>query len=146
MYQETREVVTIDEWTDRIYQCTPQEIMITNVVSGRKMKVQKYNLSDTGWQLIIRFNRWYEDCFLIERSLSLSRFVVIWNPWDKAKEMLDFGSDEYPNMICVESGQVSQPIVLRPGTMFEASQVLQVRTRQLVAIQFSQCRLHFADR
>lgn len=48
MYQETREVVTIDEWTDRIYQGTPQEIMITNVVSGRKMKIQKYNLSDTG--------------------------------------------------------------------------------------------------
>ena len=49
MYQENREVVTIDEWTDRIYQNTPQEIVVTNVVSGRKMKIQKYNLSDTGW-------------------------------------------------------------------------------------------------
>lgn len=98
MYQETREVVTIDEWTDRIYQGTPQEIMITNVVSGRKMKIQKYNLSDT----------------------------VIWNPWEKAKEMVDFGNDEFPNMLCVESGQVSHPIILRPGTTFEASQVLQV--------------------
>lgn len=48
MYHENREVVTIDEWTDRIYQNTPQEIMITNVVSGRKMKILKYNLSDTG--------------------------------------------------------------------------------------------------
>lgn len=48
LYQENREVVTIDEWTDRIYQNTPQEIMVTNVVSGRKMKIQKYNLSDTG--------------------------------------------------------------------------------------------------
>ncbi|XP_065207431.1 uncharacterized protein LOC135836488 [Planococcus citri] len=98
MYHENREVVTIDEWTDRIYQNTPQEIMITNVVSGRKMKILKYNLSDT----------------------------VIWNPWEKAKDIGDFGDDEFPNMICVESGQVSRPIILRPGTTFEASQVLQV--------------------
>lgn len=48
MYQEIRNVVTIDEWTDRIYQCTPQELMITNVVSGRKMRIFKYNLPDTG--------------------------------------------------------------------------------------------------
>lgn len=48
MYHENREVVTIDEWTDRIYQNTPQELVIANVVSGRKMKIQKYNLSDTG--------------------------------------------------------------------------------------------------
>ena len=40
--------------------------------------------------------------------------------------MADFGNDEYPNMLCVESGQVSHPIILRPGTTFEASQVLQV--------------------
>lgn len=48
MYQEIRNVVTIEEWTDRIYQCTPQELMITNVVSGRKMRIFKYNLPDTG--------------------------------------------------------------------------------------------------
>lgn len=63
MYQETRDVVTVNEWTDRIYQCTPQEIMITNVVSGRKMKIQKYNLSDTGiiLKLLFRFASciWY---------------------------------------------------------------------------------------
>lgn len=52
--------------------------------------------------------------------------TVIWNPWEKAKDMADFGNDEFPNMLCVESGQVSHPIILRPGTTFEASQVLQV--------------------
>jgi glucose-6-phosphate 1-epimerase len=29
-------------------------------------------------------------------------------------------------MICVESGHVSTPVVLMPGTAFEASQILQV--------------------
>lgn len=41
-------MVTVNEWTDRIYQHTPQEHIITNVVSGRKMKLQKYNFPDTG--------------------------------------------------------------------------------------------------
>lgn len=67
--------------------------------SGRKMRIQKYNFPDT----------------------------VIWNPWfDKAKEIPDFGDDEHPNMICVESGHVSAPVTLMPGTAFEASQILQV--------------------
>lgn len=51
MYQETRESVTVGEWTDRIYQNTPQEHIITNVVSNRKMRIQKYNLPDTGMKL-----------------------------------------------------------------------------------------------
>lgn len=48
IYQEGRDVVTVNEWTDRIYQHTPQEHIITNVVSGRKMRLQKYNFPDTG--------------------------------------------------------------------------------------------------
>ena len=48
LYQEHRDVVTVNEWTDRIYQNTPLEHIITNVVSGRKMRMQKYNLVDTG--------------------------------------------------------------------------------------------------
>ncbi|KAJ8735816.1 hypothetical protein PYW07_007436 [Mythimna separata] len=99
VYQEGREVVTISEWTDRIYQNTMQEHIITNVVSGRKMRIQKYNFPDT----------------------------VIWNPWSEyAKEIPDFGDDEFPNMVCVEAGRVATPIVLLPGTAFEASQILQV--------------------
>lgn len=99
IYQEGRESVTIGEWTDRIYQDTPQEHIITNVVSGRKMRVQKYNFPDT----------------------------VVWNPWsDQSKEYADLDDEEYPNMICVESGHVSSPVFLLPGTAFEASQILQV--------------------
>lgn len=48
MYQEPREMVTVNHWTDRIYQNTQQEHVISNVVSGRKMKMIKYNMPDTG--------------------------------------------------------------------------------------------------
>lgn len=48
VYQEGRDAVTVNEWTDRVYQHTPQEHIITNVVSGRKMRLQKYNFPDTG--------------------------------------------------------------------------------------------------
>lgn len=59
--------------------------------------------------------------------ITLIVIVVIWNPWlDKARETPDFGDDEYPNMVCVESGHVSSPVLLLPGTAFEASQILQV--------------------
>lgn len=52
---------------------------------------------------------------------------VIWNPWsDQARDMGDLGDDEYPNMLCVEAGHVSTPVILLPGTAFEASQILQV--------------------
>ena len=67
---------------------------------------------------------------------------MVWNPWDsKAKEMEDFGDDEvypeifynchtfllqFPNMICVNAGQVSTPVTLLAGQAFEASLILQV--------------------
>lgn len=98
LFREGREAVAVAEFTDRIYQNTCQEHVVTNVVSGRKMRLQKYNFPDT----------------------------VIWNPWDTVREMKDFGDDEFPNMICVEAGHVTSPVLLHPGTTFEASQILQV--------------------
>lgn len=48
--------------------------------------------------------------------------AVIWNPWlDKARETPDFGDDEYPNMVCVEAGHVSSPVLLLPGNVNDFS-------------------------
>ncbi|MBA3847383.1 MAG: D-hexose-6-phosphate mutarotase [Planctomycetes bacterium] len=34
--------------------------------------------------------------------------TVVWNPWiDKAKRMADFGDDEWPGMLCVETANVA---------------------------------------
>ncbi|MGB0766412.1 MAG: D-hexose-6-phosphate mutarotase [Phycisphaeraceae bacterium] len=51
----------------------------------------------------------------IEKTNSQS--TVVWNPWDrKAKAMGDFGDDEWPGMLCVESGNIEpNAIALEPG-------------------------------
>lgn len=92
-------MVAVNEWTDRVYQHTPQEHIVTNVVSGRKMRIHKFNMPDS----------------------------VVWNPWlDKARELGDFGDDEFPNMLSVATGHVSTPVILLPGSVFESSAILQV--------------------
>lgn len=69
----------------------------------------------------------YSKYFQSKKLLNKYIFLVIWNPWvDQAREIGDFGDDEYPNMLCVEAGHVSAPVILLPGAAFEASQVLQV--------------------
>lgn len=46
-----------------------------------------------------------------------SRATVVWNPWvAKARAMPDFGDDEWPEMICVETGNVNaHAVTLPPG-------------------------------
>ena len=46
-----------------------------------------------------------------------SRSTVVWNPWiAKSIRMPDFGDLEYPNMVCVESGNIGpNAITLKPG-------------------------------
>lgn len=43
--------------------------------------------------------------------------TVVWNPWiAKAKAMADFGDDEWPNMLCVETCNVGpHAVTLAPG-------------------------------
>ncbi len=47
-----------------------------------------------------------------------SNSTVVWNPWiDKAHRMTDFGDDEYPEMVCVETGNVGRDaVILAPGS------------------------------
>jgi hypothetical protein len=67
------------------------------------------------------------DSIITSLTIKFLFVPVVWNPWvEKAKEISDFGDDEFPNMVCVESGHVSSPVILLPGTAFEASQILQV--------------------
>ncbi|XP_076369947.1 uncharacterized protein LOC143256507 [Tachypleus tridentatus] len=96
---EDREVVTVSQFTDRVYQNTPNEHSIRFVAGNRTVKMRKQNFPDT----------------------------VIWNPWkEKAKAMSDFGDEEYLNMICVEAGYVSDRVKLGSTQTFHASQVLEL--------------------
>jgi glucose-6-phosphate 1-epimerase len=70
------EPITITGETDRVYLNTQSACVVNDPVWGRKLTVEKEN----------------------------SNATVVWNPWiAKAKAMSDFGDDEWPNMLCVET-------------------------------------------
>jgi glucose-6-phosphate 1-epimerase len=52
---------------------------------------------------------------LVRKNGSAS--TVLWNPWiEKAKQLSDFGDEEYQRMVCVESGNVGKNwVTLKPG-------------------------------
>ncbi len=87
--------------TDRVYLDTQSTCTVHDPALGRQIRIAK-----TG-----------------------SRSTVIWNPWiNKAKAMADFGDDEWPGMVCVETCNVADDAVsLAPGathTMEAAISVL----------------------
>ncbi|KAG8659067.1 putative glucose-6-phosphate 1-epimerase isoform X3 [Manihot esculenta] len=42
--------------------------------------------------------------------------VVVWNPWEKkSKSMVDFGDEEYKQMLCVDGSAIEKQITLKPG-------------------------------
>jgi glucose-6-phosphate 1-epimerase len=42
---------------------------------------------------------------------------VVWNPWvDKARRMPDFGDDEWPEMLCIETANaLDDAVTVPPG-------------------------------
>jgi D-hexose-6-phosphate mutarotase len=57
-----------------------------------------------------------------------SKSTVVWNPWTTQKMPEDWGADEYPDMVCVESGNVKQnKISLAPGKSTALKVVLSSR-------------------
>jgi glucose-6-phosphate 1-epimerase len=81
--------ITITGETDRVYMGTEADCVITDPGRRRQIVVAKEH-SDT---------------------------TVLWNPWtDKAKAMPDFGDDEWPHMLCVETANAGRDAVtLAPG-------------------------------
>jgi glucose-6-phosphate 1-epimerase len=50
----------------------------------------------------------------VEKSASST--TVVWNPWiAKAKAMADFGDDEWPGMICIETANAAENAVTLPA-------------------------------
>lgn len=57
-----------------------------------------------------------------------SRSTVVWNPWiDKSKKMSDFGDDEWPGMVCIETANVADNAIrLAPGASATMSATFEV--------------------
>jgi glucose-6-phosphate 1-epimerase len=87
--RQEEEAIRFEEETDRIYVNTEDDCV----------------LEDPGWNRRIRIAK------------EGSRSTVIWNPWvDKSARMEDFGDDEWPGMVCIESANAADnAVTLEPG-------------------------------
>jgi D-hexose-6-phosphate mutarotase len=65
----------------------------------------------------------------IEIAKTGSQSTIVWNPWiDKARAMPDFGDDEWPSMVCIETANVgSAAIALEPGSHHTMTAVVAIR-------------------
>ncbi|WP_010586580.1 D-hexose-6-phosphate mutarotase [Schlesneria paludicola] len=81
--------IAIVSETDRVYLNTDATVNLKDPTLHREIKVTKEN----------------------------SMTTVIWNPWiQKAKAMADFGDEEWPQMVCIETCNVADSAVdLAPG-------------------------------
>lgn len=81
--------VTFEAETDRVYRSTATAL-VDDAAGGRVVGVAKEGSAHT----------------------------VVWNPWiDKAAAMADYGDDEWPGMVCVETANVlDEAITLAPGS------------------------------
>ena len=84
---QTDALITIAGETDRLYLDTDAAVTLTDPGFGRRIRVAK-----TG-----------------------SRSSVVWNPWvAKSRAMPDFGDDEWPGMICIETANAADNAVTLP--------------------------------
>ncbi|GAB4861642.1 hypothetical protein Ancab_036894 [Ancistrocladus abbreviatus] len=85
---EQGDALTFESEVDRAYLSSPNAIAVIDHGKKRTFVIRKEGLPD----------------------------VVVWNPWDKkSKSMLDFGDEEYKEMLCVDGAVVERPVMLRPG-------------------------------
>ena len=93
--------ITIAAETDRVYNGTAATVVV----------------EDPGWRrrLVV--------------CKSGSATTVVWNPWiAKAKAMPDFGDDEWPGMVCVETANAGDDrITLAPGATHVMTATLEVQ-------------------
>jgi D-hexose-6-phosphate mutarotase len=92
--------------TDRIYLDTIAQCVIDDPKLNRKITIEKTG-SDT---------------------------TVVWNPWiAKAKAMSDFGDEEWPQMLCIETCNVGpSAITLSPGQSHTMTAEIRLAPRQEV--------------
>jgi glucose-6-phosphate 1-epimerase len=83
---------SLDGETDRVYLRTPDTVVVNDRQAGGGGRI--LSVSKRG-----------------------SDATVVWNPWiAKAKAMSDFGDDEWPRMLCVETANAAETAVtLGPG-------------------------------
>jgi D-hexose-6-phosphate mutarotase len=92
--------IVIESETDRVYLNTREAIEVEDPVLRRRTRITKENSGTT----------------------------VVWNPWvAKARGLSDLGNDEWMQMICVETSNVSDFAVdLAPGQQHTMKAIVRV--------------------
>jgi glucose-6-phosphate 1-epimerase len=91
--------ITIMGETDRLYLNATGTAEIEDPVLRRRIRVSKQGSAET----------------------------VVWNPWiTKSKAMPDFGDEEWPGMICLETCNVANPVELAPGQRHTMTATIEV--------------------
>lgn len=87
-FTEQGDALTFESEVDRVYLNSKDVIAIFDHERKRTFVIRKEGLPD----------------------------VVVWNPWEKkSKSMVDFGDEEYKQMVCVDGAAIEKPITLKPG-------------------------------
>ena len=94
------EPIRITEETDRVFEGTRKTCLVDDPGNRRRISVEK----------------------------SGSQTTVVWNPWiAKAAAMADFGDDEWPQMLCVETANAAaNAITLEAGKSHTTRAVISI--------------------
>nr|AHA84248.1 glucose-6-phosphate 1-epimerase [Phaseolus vulgaris] len=87
-FTEQGDAITFESEVDRVYLSSPNIIAVLDHEKKRTFVIRKEGLPD----------------------------VAVWNPWEKkSKSMVDFGDEEYKQMLCVDGSVIEKPVSLKPG-------------------------------
>jgi glucose-6-phosphate 1-epimerase len=98
---ESRSDVSVSGPVDRAYSKSPETLVLASSQDDLTIRITTEGFQDT----------------------------VVWNPWiEGSRAIADLGSEEYRHMICVESGNVLNPVTVAPGGVHTSGQVLRVES------------------
>lgn len=87
-FTEQGDAITFESEVDRVYLKSPNVIAVLDHERKRTFVIRKEGLPD----------------------------AAVWNPWGKkSKSMVDFGDEEYKQMLCVDGAVIEKPVTLKPG-------------------------------
>ncbi|TYH43123.1 hypothetical protein ES332_D11G106600v1 [Gossypium tomentosum] len=108
-FTEQGDAITFESEVDRVYLSAPNVVAVLDHERKRTYVIRKDGLPD----------------------------VVVWNPWEKkSKSMVDFGDDEYKQMLCVDGAVIEKPVTLKPGEEWTGRVELSVVASTLCSEQF----------
>uniref|UniRef100_A0AAV1USA1 glucose-6-phosphate 1-epimerase n=1 Tax=Peronospora matthiolae TaxID=2874970 RepID=A0AAV1USA1_9STRA len=132
---ETREFIDFAAQTDNVYRNAPDLISATikgvNAID-RTVTVEKAGcisgatIQEAKPRVKAGINLDSDTC---QNGVKTETDCVVWNPWkERAKEMKDFGDEEYKHMVAIEPGRVSELQILPAGQTYTLQQTISVYT------------------